>query len=97
MAQFILKDGPSGSYPSKGERFKNYRAKQSEKMEKRQKDRYGDAPQRGAVPNYQGRDTGTWQEAQFQAMRDKGAESAATYNDKVKTEKDASTKGKIIV
>lgn len=85
VPQVVLKDGASGSWPSKGERFKNYRAKQSEKMTKRQYDRYGDVKS-GAIPNYKGVDTGTWKEAQFQALKDKGAESAATYGAKVKEE-----------
>lgn len=54
-------------------------------MEKRQYDRYGDVKS-GAIPNYKGVDTGTWKEAQFQALKDKGAESAATYGAKVKEE-----------
>lgn len=89
--QAILKDGPSGSWPSKGERFKNYRAKRSEEMGRRQKERYGHI-RTDAVPNYEGKETGTWQEAQFQAMKEKGAESAATFNDKVAKEKAADKK-----
>lgn len=78
-------DGPSGSWPSKGNRFKKHREKSAEAASKRQRDRYGEVS--GAVPNYQGQETGTWAEAQFQAMKDKGAESAATFNNKVKSEK----------
>ena len=94
ITNFILKDGASGSWVSKGERFKKFRASQSEKMEKRQKDRYGHL-KRDAIPNYGGKETETWREAQFQAMKEKGAESAATFNDKVKEE--TSKKGKIII
>jgi len=78
-------DGPSGSWPSKGNRFKKHREKSAEAASLRQRDRYGAVG--GAVPNFQGKDTGTWAEAQFQAMKEKGVESAATYNDKVKSEK----------
>jgi len=92
--QFVLKDGASGSWPSKGNRFKQFRAKASEAAEKRQKERFGDKP-RGAVPNYNGKETGTWQEAQFQAMKDKGVESAATFVPKVSEEKAADKKIKI--
>lgn len=95
IPQVAFKDGPTGSWPSKGNHFKEYRRKQAEKMEKRQQERYGDAPKRGAVPNYNGKETGTWAEAQFQALKDKGAESAATFNDKVSQEKSASEAGKI--
>ena len=95
VPQVAFKDGPSGSWPSKGERFKKYRSQQDAKMRKRQFDRYGDVTA-GAVPNYNGKDTGTWREAQFQAMKDKGAEAASTFNEKVKEETERSNKGKII-
>jgi len=83
--QFVLKDGATGSWPSKGNRFKQYRAKAAEAASKRQRDRFGE--DRSAIPNYNGQETGTWQEAQHQALKDKGAESAATYNAKVAEEK----------
>lgn len=89
-----MKDGPSGIAPSKALRFKDYRRKQDEKMQKRQKDRYGHL-KRDAIPNYNGQETGTWAEAQFQALKDKGAESAATFVNKVTAEKAADTKIKI--
>lgn len=91
IIQFALKDGPSGSWPSKGNRFKAFRNKKDEEMKRRQKDRYGHL-QRDAIPNYKGKDTGTWQEAQFQALKDKGAESAATFNQKIRLEKKNSKK-----
>jgi len=88
IVQFALKDGPSGSWPSKGNRFKKYREKQSKAAEKRQRDRYGDP---AAVPNYKGQETGTWAEAQAQARADKDNPNpdatAATYADKVASEK----------
>jgi hypothetical protein len=91
VTQVILKDGPSGSWPSKGNHFQTYRAKRSEEMTKRQKDRYGHL-RRDAIPNYDGKDTGTWAEAQFQALKEKGADSAASYNDKVKVERSSGIK-----
>jgi hypothetical protein len=90
----ILKDGASGSWPSKGERFKQYRAKASEDAGRRQKERFRDL-RTGAIPNYNGKETGTWQEAQFQALKDKGSESAATYSHKVNEEKASDRKIKI--
>jgi hypothetical protein len=88
IVQFALKDGPSGSWPSKGNRFKKYREEQSKAAEKRQRDRYGNP---AAVPNYKGQETGTWAEAQSQARADKDnpnpEATAATYTDKVATEK----------
>ncbi len=86
VVQVAFKDGPSGGWPSKANHFKEYRRKQSERMEKRQKDRYGHL-RTDAIPNYGGKETGTWQEAQFQALKEKGAESAATFKAKVDQEK----------
>jgi hypothetical protein len=73
----VLKDGPSGSWPSKGERIKKQRAASSAAAGKRQKERYKNP---SLVPNYLGRETGTWAEAQQEAAKDKGQESAATYS-----------------
>ena len=88
----VLKDGPSGSWPSKGNRFKAYRAKQSEKMKVRQKDRYGHL-NRDCIPNYQGQETEDWREAQSLAMKDKDRNSdsigvAATYTPHIKKEQE---------
>lgn len=60
VAHVIFKDGPSGSWPSKGERFKNFRRKKHEEMGKRQRDRYGEAPK--LVPNIGGVQTESWRE-----------------------------------
>jgi len=87
VPQVALKDGPSGSWPSKGERFKNFRAKQSETMGKRQRDRYGEV--KSAVPNYMGQETSSWAEARESALKERGAASAATYDAKVSEEKAA--------
>jgi hypothetical protein len=80
---FVLKDGPSGSWPSKGERFKKFRAKASETAARRQKDRYATP---SLVPNFRGKETGTWRDAQNEAMKEAGSAAASTYDDKVKTE-----------
>lgn len=81
-----FKDGPSGSWPSKGNRFKEYRAKQAAAAERRQNERYT-VVKNGAVPNFKGQETGTWQEAQIAAMKESGPQSAATFNAKVAEEK----------
>lgn len=81
--QFVLKDGPSGSWPSKGERFKKYRAKASEAAAKRQQERYRTP---SLVPNFQGKETGSWRDAQTEALKEKGPGVAATYDTKVKAE-----------
>ncbi len=85
VPQTILKDGPTGSWPSKGERYKKYRAKRYEDLGRKQRDRYGKP--RELVPNYDGKETGTWREAQYQAGKERGSESAATYTDRVADEK----------
>jgi len=91
IVQFALKDGPSGSWPSKGNRFKAYRASQSEKMKRKQEDRYGHL-NRDCVPNYQGQLTEDWREAQDLAMKDKDKNpdslaTAATFNGQIEKEK----------
>jgi hypothetical protein len=82
LFQFALKDGPSGSWVSKGLRYQKYRAKQNELVGKRQRDRYGEP--KALIPNIDGKDTGTWEEAQNIALRDKGLESARTFNSRSK-------------
>lgn len=82
--QFVLKDGPSGSWPSKGERFKKFRAKSSQSAARRQRERYGENT--GAIPNYKGKEADSWQEARSEALRDAGPEVAATFDDKVSAE-----------
>lgn len=84
VTQFVLKDGPTGSFPSKGNRIKAQMTKRSEAAAKRQKDRY---PAREIVPNYDGKDTGTWKEAQYEAVRDQGTEAAASYVPRIEKEK----------
>jgi len=94
VIQFALKDGPSGSWPSKGNRFKNYRAKQSEAVKKRQRERYGGGNK--LIPNYRGQRTEDWREAQSMAMQDKdnpdSLATASTYNEQINKEKAAKTK-----
>ena len=85
VPQVAFKDGPSGSWVSKGLRFQKYRAQQSAAAERRQNERFG-APKQ-AIPNYKGEETGTWSEAQRIARDKNGPESAATYNALVKDEK----------
>ena len=91
VIQFALKDGPSGSWPSKGGRFKKYRSDQNEKMKRKQRDRYGDL-NRDCVPNYRGELTGDWREAQNLAMKDSdrnpdSLKTASTYNKQIHKEK----------
>ena len=85
VPQVAFKDGPSGSWVSKGLRFKRHRDKESAAAKRRQDERFGDAKQ--LIPNYKGEETGSWKEAQRVAADKNGPESAATYNHLVKSEK----------
>lgn len=85
VCQVAFKDGPSGSWVSKGLRFQKHRQVQNEAAAKRQRDRFGDTNK--LVPNYNGRETESWREAQNEATKERGVESAATYASKVQTEK----------
>ena len=86
VPQVAFKDGPSGGWPSKANHFKEYRRHQSEKMEKRQKDRYGHL-NKEMVPNYNGKELYSWHDAQSIARKEKGDAAAATYESKIKSEK----------
>lgn len=83
---FVLKDGPTGSWPSKGERFKKFRTKASETAARRQADRYPYVS-RGAIPNYKGAEADSWEEARSAAAHEDGLEVAATFDSKVAEEK----------
>ena len=92
VPQVAFLDGPTGAFPGKGNSFKNYRIKRNEEMKKRQFDRYG--PPVEVIPNYQGKETGTWAEAQYQAQKEKGLEHGSTFVPRVKAER--MKKGKIV-
>jgi len=87
VCHVAFKDGPSGSWPSKGGRFKKYRERQSQIAAQKQRDHC--EPMK-LVPNYKGQEAGSWREAQSMASRDKDNESAAvtasTYDNAVKQE-----------
>jgi len=85
VSQVIYKDGPSGSWPSKGNRFQNYRREASEAAGKRQRDRFGDTNK--LVPNYNGKETESWREAQNEAVKERGAEASVSYEPLVQKEK----------
>lgn len=65
---FNLKDGESGSWPSKAGREKIYRQKRHQVMGRRQKDHVF---QSKLIPNYMGQETGSWREAQNMAATDR--------------------------
>jgi hypothetical protein len=85
IPQVVFKDGPTGSWPSKGDRVNKQMKARSEAAARRQRDRYGETKR--AVPNFDGKITESWAEAQSIALKEKGAESAATFNNKIKEEK----------
>jgi hypothetical protein len=91
VPQIVFRDGATGSWPSKGNRFKQYRQKESERAATRQKARYGEA--KVAIPNYKGEETGTWEEAKSQAIKDKGLEVVPAYDAKIAE----ANKNKIVV
>lgn len=90
VPQIALKDGPSGSWPSKGVKYQKYRANRNEEMKRRQLDRYG-APKE-LISNYGGEITESWREAQNMAAQDKNkddrirAASVKSYEKRVKAE-----------
>lgn len=81
---FILKDGPSGSWPSKGDRVKRQRTEASNKAARRQKERYK-VPK--LIPNVEGRECESWAEAKNDVLYEHGPKAAATYDSRVKAEK----------
>ena len=85
VPQIAFKDGSNSMFPSKGERVRKQMLKRSEIAAAKQNERYGHI-KKGIVPNFGGKDTGDWREAQFQALKEKGPESAATYNKMVEKE-----------
>lgn len=83
---FILRDGPTGSWPSKGGRIKAQRMKASQDAASRQKKRFGNLNTK-AIPNYKGNEASDWTEAKEMAAKDVGAEKAAVYDFKIAEEK----------
>jgi hypothetical protein len=84
---FAIKDGPSGVSPSKALREKNYRARRSEEMKKRQKDNVFTPTLQPNVKNSEGKPErfDTWSEAQsFAKSQGKNTES---YEPHIKKEK----------
>jgi hypothetical protein len=91
IPNIVLRDGPSGSWPSKGERIKKQREKASEAAARRQRDRYGEGKQitPNAVINGSLKETGSWAEAQNQILKERGPGAAKTFEDRVQKEKAA--------
>ncbi len=94
VIQFAIKDGPSGTSPSKALRIQKHMANKNESLKRKELDRYGHL-NRNVLPNHQGKLTENWREAQSVAMRDKdfleknktdSLAVAATYNDKINKE-----------
>lgn len=90
VPQVAFRDGPTGSWPSKGDRFQNYRRKRDSEMKKRQLDRYG--PPKELIPNFAGQQTESWAEASSLASKDTNKspaqrkESVKTFESRVKKE-----------
>ena len=88
--QFNLKDGISGSWPSKVGREKTYRDKRFQVMGQRQRDHVFKTK---LIPNYVGQEAGSWREAQNMAATDSDVDKdirtgiAKGYNSLVAKEK----------
>ncbi len=94
VIQFAIKDGPSGTSPSKALRIQKHMAKKNETLKRKELDRYGHL-NRNVLPNHQGKLTENWREAQSVAMQDKdflaknrtdSLAVAQTYNAKINQE-----------
>lgn len=100
VVQFAIKDGPSGTSPSKAMRIQKQMREKHERVGRKQQDRYGHL-RRDVVPNFQGKMTENWREAQSLAMADKDFHEAnrtdslavaSTFNDKINKEKQGDSK-----
>jgi hypothetical protein len=80
---FSFKDGESGGWASKAMKENAYRADRSQVMARRERDHVF---KNKLVPNYQGEETGTWREAQNEALKEGGDLSASTYEPLVQQE-----------
>ncbi len=67
----------------------------SENAARRQRDHFGEPKK--LLPNFDGKLTGTWQEAQHIAEKERGISSAATYDKRVSQEKAADTSVSVTV
>lgn len=83
---FILKDGPSGGWPSKGNRVQQSMTKRSQAAAKRQKERYGHI-KTDAIPNINGIERDSWEACRSEAVRELGPEKAKSFDFKVAEEK----------
>ena len=72
---FVMKDGETGGFQSKALKENTYRAKRRVEMARRTREHV--APKH-LIPNYQGRETENWREAQEAARKEGG--NAATYD-----------------
>ena len=81
---FVLKDGESGSWASKAIKESAYRGRRRNQMAQREKDHVFKS---SLQPNYDGVETGTWKDAQELARKEKGNESATTYDPLVQKSK----------
>ncbi len=80
---FNLKEGDSGGWVSKSLKENNYRKKRRLEMEQRERNHVFKP---NLQPNYEGVETGTWREAQELARKEKGSESAGTFESLVAKE-----------
>lgn len=74
---FILKDGPSGGWMSKGYKEKKYREDRSQVMARREKSH---AFKTKLVPNLDGREASSWKDVRDEVRTQTGDVAASTYD-----------------
>lgn len=74
---FVLKDGPSGGWMSKGYKEKKYREQRSQVMEKREKDNVFKTK---LIPNLNGQEAASWKDVRDEVRSNVGAHAASTYD-----------------
>jgi len=82
---FILKEGDTGGWASKGIKENKWRATHNQEISRRQKEHA--APPTRLIPNYQGQEADRWSDVQDHVHTTKGKEAASTYNALVFKEK----------
>jgi hypothetical protein len=74
---FVLKDGPSGSWMSKGYKEKKYRAQRSQVMAHRERNHVFKTK---LIPNLNGQEASTWKDVRDEVRSKSGEAAASTYD-----------------
>lgn len=84
---FVMKDGVTGSWPSKVSKERKFREARRVEMTKREKDNVFKSK---LVPNHKGQEAHSWADVKDHVMTTDGALAASTYNQLVAREKSTS-------